>query len=74
MPAPTTKVFLADWLRDQLPLRKIESICDEVGIEAIGEGHLLDRETVVELDTKGCVVTVGGVRPIPRQRTVVVDE
>ena len=75
MPPTTIQVPLATWLREQLPIRRIESICDELGLQGIGEGHLLDMSTMVELDAKGVVVTVGGVRPpTPKPRPVIEDE
>lgn len=64
MAATGHKTFtLKDYLIQQLPQKPIDTLCRSLGLPGIWEGHLNDTSTIVEVNGKGQIVTVGGVMP-----------
>jgi hypothetical protein len=53
-------ISMAEYIRESLPVKRIETICHSLGISGIGEGHLVDNQTMVELTDAGQVISVGG--------------
>ncbi len=51
---------MAEYIRDMLPQIPMDRICRNLGIPGIGDGHLVDNTTVVEVNSKMQVMTVNG--------------
>lgn len=57
------KMSMADYICEMLPKIPMERICRNLGIPGIGDGHLADRETIVEVNAKGQVMWINGEKP-----------
>lgn len=69
--ATTRKISMRDFILEFLPKKTDKWICRSLGIPNIWEGHLQDRDTIVEINSKNQVMTVGGKRvsPVPLEST-----
>jgi hypothetical protein len=53
-------ISISQYIRETLPLKRIETICKNLGIQNIGDGHLCDNDTQVVVTDAGEVISVGG--------------
>lgn len=55
----TQKQTLHDYIKSRLVTHTLDQIRSSLGFSDLKEGHLADRETIVETDAKGKVIFVG---------------
>ena len=61
--SPNKKIPLCEYIKEQLPYKPNETICRALGIPNFHEGHFIAKTTIVEVNSRGQVVTVGCVMP-----------